>query len=202
MSWMVFLIAAVPAGVVAWVGCNKTSRALLYTTFALAVLLGVVTGNPAFMGADIVFALIGLYIGYIEQTRLIKRRKQEAAQQPAVPPPPEPVPAAPAAPLDWSGVWVWWFAVVLFFGYKFMFSAEGGRGREASSPQSYSPPHTYTPAPQYTAPPAAPVPSNTASTNNGRAQPNKPVPAKPRTVEQCLQLRSEEAMVRCMEHAP
>lgn len=84
MSLMVFLIAAVPAATVAWVGYNKRSRMLLYGTFAMAVTLGLFTGDPKFIGADITFALIGLYFGHIEQTRSRRRARAEA---PSPPPP-------------------------------------------------------------------------------------------------------------------
>lgn len=198
MSWIVFLIAAVPAAAVAWVGWNKTSRALLYGTFALAVAVGLFTGHPAFMGVDIFFALIGLCIGHIVQTRSIRRARVEASQRPP-PPPPDPPPIAKSESQN-HGVsgWVWLVVGLGFLGYKFMESRQQPVPVH-SSPSAYSPPAPYPPQLKSAQANAAGV------VEQGRLAPQRASQTQnkqPRTLEQCLRLKSDAAMARCLEKAP
>jgi hypothetical protein len=93
VSFVVFLIAAIPAGIVAWVGIHTTSRAALWGAAIAAGLFGIVTGNPIYIGVDLLGVAIGLYIGHIEQTRLKRSRHEES-------PPSQPSPSRASTPTE------------------------------------------------------------------------------------------------------
>lgn len=109
MSIVVFAIAAIPAACVAWVGYNSTSLAALWGAAIVAVLLGIVTGNPVFVGLDLVAVAFGFYIGNIEQSK--KRAKFRPSAKP-VPTPPQII--APPADKKSSDSWVFWIVGATF----------------------------------------------------------------------------------------
>ena len=82
MSFVVLAIAAIPAGGVYAAGVVSTSKALLAGAAAVAIALGVLTGNPAYVGVDVIAVLIALYCGNIaiNKNRKIKAAETEAAQ--------------------------------------------------------------------------------------------------------------------------
>ena len=100
---------------------------------------------------------------------------------------------------DGVSVWVWLLIVLGVVGYLY----SQGKQRQAvpvpSSPPAYSAPPPYSP-------PLRPAQGNAAGAGDqGHAaaqRPSQTQSKKPRTVEQCLRLKSDAAMARCLEKAP
>jgi len=64
MSLLVFLIAALPAAAVVFVADKTRNKAAIIAAALVAVAVGVLTGNPAYMGLDLLCVGIGLYISW------------------------------------------------------------------------------------------------------------------------------------------
>lgn len=188
MSPLVFAIAALPALVVIYVACNTRSKAAIVLTAILAAGVGVLTGNPTYMGVDLVCVAFALYISWniaktplertpeeIERRRLarIKAQEDQAKWDNTV------------DKFTKYGLLVG--AVVLFVWWEYSFPTK----------QSVS-----------AIPPSAPAVAAPAAALQPPAQPQQiakqpaPAPRKPRTAEQCLKIANERAMVRCLERAP
>lgn len=186
MSWIVFLIAAAPAVIVALVGCSSTSRIKLYATFLIAACIGIFSGNPAYIGLDIFFSLIGLYVGHTQQTSLIREKRIEPKHQ--LPQTPEASSLPDNSPK--SNALPWWalaaFGVLI---YKAFFD---------SKPAPIPPP---TPAPTYKpAHGTNPSPNVNPVTNIAPAPKPSPQPRQ-RTVDECAVMPKKEDMIRCLETA-
>lgn len=62
MPLLVFLIAAAPPAAVVFVADKTRTKTAIIAAAIVAVAVGVLTGNPAYMGLDLLFVGIGLYI--------------------------------------------------------------------------------------------------------------------------------------------
>ena len=77
MSLLVFLIAAVPAAAVVLVAEKTRSKAAIIAAASVAVAVGVLTGNPAYVGVDLVCVGVALLISWqIAKTQLTARQRK------------------------------------------------------------------------------------------------------------------------------
>lgn len=142
MSLLVFLIAAVPGALVAWVGMSTTSAMALWGAALVAAAVGVLTGNPIYMGLDILCVGIGLYIGSVEQKRVRAKMAEEA-------PPPPPKAAAPAVKKSGDGDYKWVIGVVVLVA---MYANWSKPSKPSVQPPPPSPPQAQTPIVRATPP--------------------------------------------------
>ena len=188
MSLLVFLIAAIPAAVVVLVAKKTRNKAAIIATALVAVALGVLTGNPAYMGVDLVCVAVAVLISWQIAGTPIERTQEEIERQRL---------ARIKAEEDqakWDKAFNEFLvnalvvgAVVMFLVFKFWLP---------SSPAIAQP----QPVPQ----PSAPVVVQPTSPLSHAQKPaTKPRPAvrKPQTVTQCMKIADEQAMVRCLEKA-
>lgn len=189
MSLLVFLIAAVPAAAVVLVAEKTRSKAAIIAAASVAVAVGVLTGNPAYVGVDLVCVGVALLISWqiaktpidrtpeeIERRRLARIKAEEDQA-------------------NWDKAFNTFIsnaliigAVVLLLAFKFW---------QPSSPSTAQPqPATQPPTP------AVALPARPPSHQLKPATKPDSAPSKPRTVTQCLKIADEQAMVRCLKKAP
>ena len=77
MSLLVFLIAAVPAAAVVLVAEKTRSKAAIIAAASVAVAVGVFTGNPAYVGVDLVCVGVALLISWQIAKTPIDRTPEE-----------------------------------------------------------------------------------------------------------------------------
>lgn len=74
---MVFLIAAIPALFVYWISVKTNSYSWTAVAGILAGAVGISTGNPTFVGVDLMCIAIAFYISHVQ----IKERRNESTRQ-------------------------------------------------------------------------------------------------------------------------
>lgn len=68
-----------PAFTVWWVGNSTDAPWKVYLAAGGAIALGVLTGNPAYIGVDLLLAVAGLYVGL--KTQSTRKAKRHAARE-------------------------------------------------------------------------------------------------------------------------
>lgn len=187
MSLVVFLIAALPAVAVVVVAETTRNKAAIVAAAIVAATLGLLTGNPAFVGVDLLAVALALYISWNIAKTPLPRSPEELERRRLA------RIAAEEAQARWDKACNEFlkYALVVgvvagFLAIKFWTPAPPAQPVQATAPPAAAQ------AAKPTAPPAA------AQT----AKKPPPKPSKPRTVEQCLKIADEHAMVRCLERAP
>ena len=187
MSLLIFAIAAVPAAFVLFVADKTRSKSAIVLTATVAAAVGVLTGNPAYLGLDLIFVGIALFIAWnIAKTPLqrtpeeIERRRLERIQ-------------AEEAQAKWDKAVNEFIFIALLVGLGVMVLTFKYWLPIVAPMQSQPQPAIQPPASAVT--PQARPPQKSAP---------KPAPAQrqPRSVEQCLKIADESAMVRCLERTP
>lgn len=190
MSLLVFAIAAVPAAFVLFVADKTRSKPAIVLTAAVAAAVGVLTGNPAYLGLDLIFVGVALFIAWniaktplqrtpeeIERRRLARIQTEEAQAK------------WDKAVSEFIKNALIVGAVAVFLVVKFW---------RPTAPATAQPqPVSQLPAPAPPARPAAPL--QPAAKKNASAQRK---PRQPRSVEQCLKIADESVMAHCLERAP
>ncbi|NCU65790.1 hypothetical protein GWK50_08060 [Acidovorax sp. 210-6] len=189
MSLVVFLIAALPAVAVVVVAETTRNKAAIVAAAIVAATLGLLTGNPAFVGVDLLAVALALYISWNIAKTPLPRSPEELERRRLA------RIAAEEAQARWdkacnqflkNALVVVVVVVAGFLAIKFWTPATPAQPVQATAPPAAAQ------AAKPTAPPAA------AKT----AKKPPPKPSKPRTVEQCLKIADEHVMVRCLERAP
>jgi hypothetical protein len=80
---IVFAIAAAPAVVVAVVAASTESRAATLAAALVAAAIGVITGNPAYIGLDIAFVALALWLSWpqVDPAKIRAASAKRAAQK-------------------------------------------------------------------------------------------------------------------------
>lgn len=192
---MVFLIAIIPALIVFMVGIGSASKSKTRAWAIIAVLLGVFTGNPAFMVLDLVAVAIAYGIA-----SLAWHKPDASALSPPNTPAPIPdveptvrSPVPKASDLKNSVFLVVGFAALCYF---LIFSGSG-------QPQNAAPPALPpVPSVQYKLNKPVDVPqTKPAEQKMPHTQQEAPVRKRAATMEDCLKIIDDKAMARCMERA-
>ena len=184
---MIFLIALLPAFVVFVVAAITESKFKTSVAALLAIAVGVLTGNPAYMALDIGFVVVSYWLS-------MKGLGANISQKPApVKPPPmsRPMPLA-AAPNDDANFGVTFAAlgVVIVVAYVFFGSGSG----QKPTPQSPRP-AAIPSAPSNETSPAL-VPLAPKARPAAAKEPQKRPAKSP--VQRCLQIDAVEKMERCL----
>lgn len=192
---MVFLIAIIPALFVFVVGVMSASKSTTRAWAIIAALLGIFTGNPAFMALD----LMAVAIAYGMASFAWHKPDAHASSPSQIP---EPIPdlaptvlsPAPKASDSKSSVFlVVGFAALCYF---FIFS---GSGQPQNTARPAPPP---VPSVQYKFNKPIDVPqTKPTEQKEPRTQQEAPVRKRAVTMEDCLKIANDNAMVRCMEKA-
>lgn len=210
MSLAIFLIALLPAAVVVIVAEKTRSKGAVVVAALVAALLGFLTGNAAYIGIDLLFVGIATYIAWNitntpiyrtpeeiaaaqEKARLERIKEQEAAARRD----------KEIAELVQVVVVI---VVVVVGGFLFWQFQQ----RSPSQHDVHTNAGVSAPAQQ-----ALTQPTRTAVTAQKAKQANSSQPSKDsqrntkkapaaerRSVEKCLSITNEQAMVRCLERAP
>ena len=204
MSWIVFLIAVVPAIGVVVIAEKTRSRGAVIAAAIVAAGLGLLTGNPAYIGIDLLFVGTSTYISWDitktpiyhtpeeiaaaqEKARLARIAEQEAnaRQEKAI------------AEFFQGALMLGAIALVLF--WKFW---------PPSAPQENITNAAMQPQPVATQPARAAVKAekpkkltSAQSSTDTQRRAKKTPPVKRNPVEKCLEIPDEQAMVHCLERA-
>lgn len=206
MSLMVFLIALIPAACVIIVANKTRNKGAVVIAALIAIVVGAAAGNPAYTGLDLVFVGIATYISWQIAKTPIHRSLEEvaAAEEKARI---ERIRAEEAkAKRD--------KALTDFFKAAAMLGAVAAlliwQHSERSAPQSYTSstaaqqqPQQFVPAPmqETTAPQKLKKVVSTQPSEAQRRNVKKTNSAEKHSVEKCLTIPDEQAMVRCLESA-
>ncbi len=174
----VFVIAALHGLFVIYVAHKWNSKVVTVLAAIGSAGAGVVTGNPAYMVADLVGVVIGLWIGI-----------GIIVEVPAEPPKPVAAPTPPATPESEWGVWI--VAAALIAGFFVYTSSKGTKPSPQATPSVTAPAPTPTvryPAVATAQPAAAP-----------QQVPKKAVKRQKTALQRCLEIPSDEKMTACLE---
>jgi hypothetical protein len=185
---MVFLIAIIPALFVFAVGVMSASKFKTRASAIIAALLGVFTGNPTFMAIDLVAVVIAYGLVSVTWSKAGTRAPPPYVQKPVIPPP-KLAPAPKVSSLMTSDFLMLGFAClcVLFF-----FAGGSDWLKNTASPA---------PPPIQSSQPKVNKPNEVPKTDKVSVQKEAPVRKRAVTVEDCLKIVDDNAMVRCMERA-
>ena len=206
MTWMVFLIAVIPAiGVVVVAEKTHNKGAVIAAAIAAAG-LGLLTGNPTYIGVDLLFVGIATFVSWniaskpvyltqeemavaSEKARLVRIAEQEAAVK------------RDKAVAEFFRAALVLGAIALFFFWKFLQPSAPPANPANAAPPLQAQPVSTQPAR------AALKPKKTNKVNSAgssqatqRSAKKTPAATKP-PVEKCLEMPDEQAMVRCLERA-
>jgi len=178
--WVV-VIAVLHGLFVTYAAHKFSSKIITVLAAIISAIVGVATGNPAYMGADFVGVAIGLWIGI----GIMEEQPAKAPKPVAVV-----VSAAHAATPKNEGVG-WVIVATLIAGLFFYNFLKDTRPPTKPTPQPT--PRVNAPV---TAPPARyPDAANTQHSNNKVQKAKKP---KKTALQRCLEIRSDEKMAACL----
>lgn len=206
MSWIVFLIAVVPAIGVVVIAEKTRSKGAVVAAAIVAAGLGLLTGNPAYIGIDLLFVSIATYISWgitktpiyrtpeenaaaQEKARLARIAEQEAKarQEKAI------------AEFFQGALMLGAIALVLFWKFWQPSAPQENTTNAAMQPQ---PQPVATQPTRVTVKPEKPKKVNSAQSSHiTQRSAKKTPPDKKNPVEKCLEIPDEKAMVRCLERA-
>ena len=178
---MTVLLIALGHGLLVWV-VSAITKSRFWTAIAAiaAVAIGVFTGQPTYLLVDVTAVLITLSVCW---------PKKKIANKPEAPPPPKATENSQGSRDGWWSI-LGVLGACAFFAAKFYNAPT--RPIAASAPQST----VNTQA-------AALSPASTPTrSEHPKPKTYRPKKTEPPTVESCLKLRSDDAMVRCLEQAP
>lgn len=109
MSMQVLIIALAPAVITLMIGVAAKNRFILFVAAVIAGAVGVLTGNPAYMMADLFFVVIAFFFGL----SIIGNQNLTAQQKPL------PVVSAPVAAENKNedSTWIWIVVGLIFVGF-------------------------------------------------------------------------------------
>lgn len=178
---MTVLLIAVGHGLLVWF-VSAITQSRLWTVIAAitAVAIGVFTGQPTYLLVDVAAVLIALSVCW---------PKKKITNKLAAPPPPKATENSQGSGDGWLSI-LGVLGACAFLATKF-YNAPS-RPIAAPAPQS-----TVNTQATILSPASAPARSERPEPKTSR-----PKKTEPPTVESCLKLRSDDAMVRCLEKAP
>ena len=195
---MVFLIAIVPALFVFVVGAMSASKSKTRAWAIIAALLGIFTGNPAFMAIDLVAVAIAYGLASLAWSKAGTRgpspQPMPAPQPVTLPPTP---PHAPPKSSDSNA------SVILVISLAalclFLFYSSGSNQPKTTAYQTPQP----VPSSHYkvSKPNEVVKAANTSKPEKPAVRKETPVRKRAVTVVDCLKIVDDQAMVRCMERA-
>lgn len=206
MSWIVFLIALIPAIGVVVVAEKTRSKGAFSVAAIVAAGLGLLTGNPEYIGIDLLFVGIATYISWNITKSPVYRSPEEiaAAQEIARL---ERIKAEEAAVkrnkdlTEFFQATLALGAIAFFLFWKFWQpSAPQTNGANATT-QLQPQPVAAQPARAAIKPEKAKKVNSKQSTAATQRSAKKTPPTPKHPVEKCLQISDEQAMVRCLESA-
>lgn len=184
--WVV-VVAVIHGLFVTFAAHKFDSKIVTVLAAIISAIAGVVTGNPAYMGADLVGVVLGLWIGF----GIIQKKPAIAPKSVAAP-----VHAAAATPVatpanEWVG-WVIAAALIAsFFYYNFL---KGPKLSLQPTPQPTNPVNAPVPAP----PARHHDPAKPKHSTNTVQQPKKPQKPQKSALQRCLEIPSDEKMAACL----
>lgn len=192
---MIALIALVPALIVFLVGIGTGSKSKTATAALIAAVVGVMTGNPLYMLLDVAataaaYALaMSMMSGGKSNPSPAAKRFPVVVQPPAQPAPP-PIPVTQNGSSDSWVIGLGIVGVAVFLILKF-----NSPSQPLATPQNKPVPAVYSQPRDAAQPVTSPLPPK-----NGQNGHKKSIPKKnDQTLESCLKLISNDAMVRCLE---
>ena len=206
MSWIVFLIAVVPAIGIVVIAEKTRSKGAVLAAAIVAAGLGLLTGNPAYIGIDLLFVGIATYISLNitkkpiyrtpeeiaaaqEKSRLARIAEQEAKAR-----------QKKSIAEFFQGALMLGAVVFVLFG-KFWQPSAPNENIPHVAMQPQLPPVATQPN-RATVKPEKPQKVNSAQSSPVTQQSAKKTPLeKKNSVEKCLKIPDEQAMVRCLERA-
>jgi len=203
------VIAAVPAIVVYVVAESSQSKKATLIAASIAILIGVITGNPVYMALDIVAVVIATALALKNvafkhsNDGFIARWKKSLREYHADPKNKEREKKIERQMLYFTflcgfGIFAWsiWHIQIINLNNDPRQAAQSG-----TAPASVE--QMPTPVVSTNAPPVHNSPLNIPTPTNGRN--SKAVPSvkkQERTIEECLKITEESKMVQCLEKAP
>jgi hypothetical protein len=206
MSWVVFLIALIPAIGVVVVAEKTRSKGAFLVAALVAAGLGVLTGNPAYLGIDLLFVGFAIYVSWqITKTPIYRTPEEIAAAQEKAQL--EQLKAEEAAAKRKKTITEFFQGALTLGAAAFLLyskfwqptvtreNAANATTHQQPQPTAAQPTHAAMKSEK-----AKRVNSKQSSTTTQRsAKKTSPAPNKP--VEKCLELRDDQAMVHCLERA-
>lgn len=206
MSLVVFLIAALPAVGVFVVAEKTRNKGAVVVAALVAAALGALTGNPAYLGVDLLFVGIAVFISWNITNTPIYRTPQEIADAQEKARLERIQAAEAAAKRDKAIAEFLQGAVVIcviggFFFWKFWEPTAPARATPnvALQPQSLN--VAAPPARAGSGPNSAQKADSTRQPGDTKRNVKKTPTVKKHPVEKCLEIINEQAMVRCLESA-
>jgi hypothetical protein len=206
MSWVVFLIALVPAIGVVVVAKKTRSKGAVSVAAIVAAGLGLLTGNPAYIGIDLFFVGIATFISWEIAKSPVYRSPDEiaAAQEIARL---ERIKAEEAAVKRKQAIAEFFQAALVLGAIVFVIfwkfwqpSAPQANGANATT-QLQPQPVAAQPARAAIKPEKAKKVNSKQSTAATQRSARKAPPTEMHPVEKCLTIPDEQGMVRCLERA-
>ncbi len=181
---MILLIALIPAVIVFLVAVGTESKAKTTVAALIAAALGVFTGNPAYMVLDVAAVGFAYWLAMSVVWDTTKPKTSTTVATPA------PTPVVNKADSDsYSAVVV--IAVLGVFAYL-SFSSSSSHRPPSEQTQSASTQPTAPVQKPYIAPQLSPVPPPDTVQKQPKRAPKAPL-------QRCLEIRSEDKMVACLE---
>ncbi len=178
---MTVLLIALGHGLFVWfVSAITKSRFWTAIAASAAIVIGVFTGQPTYLLVDVAAVLITLSVCW---------PKKKIANKPEAPPPSK-------ATENSQGSGDGWWSILGVLGACAFLAAKfyNTPTRPITAPAPQSTVNTQA---------AALSPASTpARSERPKPKTSRPKQTQPPTVESCLKLRSDDAMVRCLEKAP
>lgn len=206
MSLVVFLIAALPAVGVVVVAEKTRNKGAVVVAALVAAALGVLTGNPAYLGVDLLCVGIAIFISWNITNTPIYRTPEEiaTAQEKARL---ERIKAAEAAAkrdiaiAEFFKGTVAIIAIGGFLLWKFWEPSVPGKATSNAAVQPQSQQAVAQPVGAAVTPKRVKKVNSVQQSGNTQRNVKKTHTAKKRSVEKCLEIVDEQAMVRCLESA-
>ena len=182
---MIFLIALIPAFVVFIVAAITESKFKTTMAALVAMAVGVLTGNPAYMALDIGFVIVSYWIS-------MTGIGADAAPKPQ---PEKPVPTPAPVALEDGSNFVGTFVVLGILGVVVYVMFNSGRGHKTPVP----PPQSNMTTPSL-APPAR-LSLSTQPTSVPPPAAAKTAPKRPAKtpMQRCVEIKDEDKMIHCLE---